>query len=209
MSIFARFFSNDWFRASQQDDKDNSERPDLSRLFNYLQDLNMNSAKDEEEDEDNKGDVRGTYTFSSYDTNAVGSYISNVNSAYSKHTRAMVSLTEYRKQRSEREQEIERRRKQETREGYRWRNPNIFSNSWFNDGCYFAEDGCTIFLKSGEPFCYFNEVYNTFHAYKDGFNVRRGDIIFYYDPWGETLHDDRPWKQWRQSLTNRQATDDD
>jgi hypothetical protein len=121
----------------------------------------------------------------------------------------MASLTDYRKQLAQREMENERRRKQETREGYRWRNPNIFSDSWFSDGSYFSEDGCTIFLKTGEPFCYYCEVTATFHAFKDGFNVRAGDVVYYYDPWGETLHDDRPWKQWRQSLYNQQQTDDD
>jgi hypothetical protein len=62
-----------------------------------------------------------------------------------------------------------------------WRNRNVFRDEWFNDGCYFSEDGCVIYLKSGEPFCYFDDCTNTFHSYKDG------RMIYYYDMWGERL----------------------
>jgi hypothetical protein len=66
MGIFSRFFSNDWFQHSQQDDKDNSERPDLSRLFHYLQSLDGGNAEEDKEDDDKDNSSAYSYNIGGY-----------------------------------------------------------------------------------------------------------------------------------------------
>jgi len=61
------------------------------------------------------------------------------------------------------------------------RNPNIFRDEWFCDGCYFSEDGCVIYKADGKPFAYFNETCNTFQS------DATGRMVFYYDLAGEQL----------------------
>ena len=62
------------------------------------------------------------------------------------------------------------------------RNPNLFSDTWFCDGCHFSEDGMAIHSASGQPLAYFVAATNSFHYYSDG------SLAFYYDLFGEQIH---------------------
>jgi hypothetical protein len=80
------------------------------------------------------------------------------------------------------------------------KNPHKFDNAWFTDGsAYFGEGGTVIHLKDGTPLANYSDLCNSFHAYKDGYGVKAGDVIWYYDIFGEHLIDDRPYRRWRQA----------